>query len=231
MSELAIKALELVGFKREHWHREYPKVYKNLNERIEEVARARYPAMPNSILMAGVVDSGKTSMMACICKSIFDEWESSQKMPGYMKPDLFAGLVGYCSHEDLVNSWENEFNPDSLYRDANLYRNCQILFLDDLGAAPENVSGRNISKLEEFIDWRWSNRKKTIVSTNLSPDEYYIKDFARMKAGHRPLYAQWHRIFRRLLSNRWMMTVILTHNFGLDSILKQKQKTDKKEKR
>lgn len=195
-----MRALELVGFRPEHWDYDYPDCYVEFNEKLRRIAIGW--DKPGSILLAGSVGTGKTAMMAVLCKSIFTgsmvciskEW---------VLPSLFASKVKYCTHGELTASWENEFNQNSDLPTENYFKKAPILFLDDLFAGQVNQSGRNIAKLEELIDWRWSNRLKTFIATNIS-----LKDLWK------PANKQYHRIARRLSEKDWIYYQKLDHKFG-----------------
>ena len=161
--------------------------------------------------MAGGLGAGKSVMLAVLCREIYQTslvdaiTESQSKILRGIEdvyPYYFAKQVKYCTHTELATIWEHEFDSNLDLPDEKMFKEAKILFLDDMGGAPENMSGRNIAKFEEFIDWRWSNGLKTFIATNLSPDEIV-----------RPKFAQWHRIARRVLDRDWMLQVILTHEF------------------
>lgn len=192
-----MRALELVGFRPEHWGYDYPDCYAEFNDKLKGIAI--HGQKPNSILLAGVVGTGKTAMLACLCKSTYEA-------NGVPSADLFASRVKYCTHGELTASWENEFNDRSDLPTEGYFKKAPILFLDDLFAAQVNQSGRNIAKLEELIDWRWSNGMKTFLATNIS-----LKDLWK------PANKQYHRIARRLSEPDWIYYQTLTHKFNKDT--------------
>ena len=190
-----MRALELVGFRKEHWDYDYPDCYAEFNEKLEAIAKAKTGV--NSVLLAGSVGTGKTALLNIMCRSIFGSGV------GRNLPDFFAKYAKYCTHGELTASWENEFNQNSDLPTEDYFKKAPILFLDDLFSAQVNQSGRNIAKLEEFIDWRWSNRLKTFIATNIS-----LKDLWK------PANKQYHRIARRLAEPKWMYYVELKHKFN-----------------
>ena len=194
MSQVALteRMLKLVGFRPEHWHYDYPPEYFDINEQLKAVAISQ--GKPNSILLGGVVGTGKTAMLATLCKSIY-------KANGVPSVDLFASRVKYCTHSELSDIWSNEFNDSSELPPEDYFKKAPVLFLDDLFSAPVNASGRNTAKLEELIDWRWSQHLKTFIATNIS-----LKDLWKNK--------QYQRIARRLSEKNWMYYVELKHKFG-----------------
>ena len=217
--DLTTRALTLVGFRPEHWHYDYPECYAEFNDKLKEVAISQ--GKPNSILLGGIVGTGKTAMLAILCKSMFDDYRMRISRRNYndvnnkvimaemiksdteLVPDIFGSWVKYCTHGELSEIWSHEFDDNSDLPDEKMFKEAQVLFLDDLGTAPDTQSGRNMAKLEELIDWRWSNRMKTFIASNIS-----LKDFWK------PRNSQWHRIARRLSEPNWMFYQQLTHRFG-----------------
>ncbi len=208
-----MRALELVGFRPEHWHYDYPECYAEFNDKLKEIAISQ--GKPNSILLGGIVGTGKTAMMAILCRSIFEALMKAAIASGReairiepenygtenVYPHYFAKRVKYCTHSELANIWSNEFNDASELPSEDYFKKAPVLFLDDLFSAPVNLSGRNTAKLEELIDWRWSNHLKTFIATNIS-----LKDIWKNK--------QYQRIARRLSEKDWIFYQKLTHKFG-----------------
>lgn len=205
-----MRALELVGFRKEHWDYDYPECYAGFNVRLGLIAT--HGLKPNSILLGGVVGTGKTAMLAILCKSLYERsLEKTRISPHNMiirgidevYPYSFGRQVKYCTHSELADIWSNEFNDSSDLPPEDYFKKAPVLFLDDLFSAPVNVSGRNTAKLEELIDWRWSNHLKTFMATNIS-----LKDLWK------PQNKQYHRIARRLSEGKWIYYQELTHKFG-----------------
>lgn len=199
-----MRVLELVGFRKEHWGYDYPPEYAEYRKTFTELTTAT--GKPNSILLAGVVRTGKTAMLAKICDILFTgyclgQWLNKTKSSVAAMADYFAKDVKYCTHSELADIWSNEFNDSSELPTEDYFKKAQVLFLDDLFSAPVNVSGRNTAKLEELIDWRWSNHLKTFIATNIS-----LKDLWKNK--------QYARIARRLSEKDWIHYQILTHKFN-----------------
>lgn len=188
------RALALVGFRPEHWGYDYPPEYAEFNVRLGLIVT--HGLKPNSILLGGVVGTGKTAMLATLCKSLYEA-------NGVPSVDLFASRVKYCTHSELADLWSNEFNDRSDLPSEDYFKKAPVLFLDDLFSAPTSLSGRSTAKLEELIDWRWSNHLKTFLATNIS-----LKDLWK------PANKQYYRIARRLSEKKWMYYQTLTHKFG-----------------
>lgn len=195
-----MRALDLVGFRPEHWGYDYPDCYADIAEGLAHIVTGSALEKPSSILLAGAVGTGKTTMLANFCKDIL----ALTNQP----PDYLAARCKYCTHGELTASWENEFNENSHLPTADYFKMAPILFLDDLFAGQVNQSGRNIAKLEELIDWRWSNHLKTFLATNISLKDLW-KPAKEGGAGK-----QYHRIARRLSEEKWIYYQTLTHKFG-----------------
>jgi len=197
-----MRALELVGFRPEHWGYDYPDCYAEFKKPLLSAA-VHTDSERNSALLDGAVGTGKTVMLAILCESMYWRWVEKTFPISLVMPNLFAKKVKYCTHGELTASWENEFNENSDLPTENYFKMAPVLFLDDLFAGQVNQSGRNIAKLEELIDWRWSNHLKTFLATNIS-----LKDLWK------PANKQYHRIARRLSEEKWMYYRTLTHKFG-----------------
>jgi len=202
-----MRCLELVGFRPEHWGYDYPDCYADIEQEIIVKAISPVDSKPNSILLGGVVGTGKTAMMAILCKCLFkaicnDSDITVGSLMSHIWAEQFGRDVKYCTHSELANVWSNEFNDSSDLPSEDYFKKAPVLFLDDLFSAPVNASGRNTAKLEELIDWRWSNHLKTFLATNIS-----LKDLWK------PANKQYHRIARRLSEPNWIFYQKLTHKF------------------
>ena len=198
-----MRVLELVGFRKEHWDYDYPDCYVEFKKPLLSAA-IHTDSQTNSVLLAGVVGTGKTAMLAVICKAFYAEykWAFGKDLGA----DFFARGIKYCTHSELANIWSNEFNDSSDLPHEDYFKKAPALFLDDLFSAPVNVSGRNTAKLEELIDWRWSNHLKTFIATNIS-----LKDLWK------PANKQYHRIARRLSEKKWIYYQKLDHKFNKET--------------
>jgi len=209
-----MRALELVGFRPEHWGYDYPDCYAEFNNKLKEIAITPVKNQPNSILLAGAVGTGKTAMMAILCKTLFKQICDDSDITGGILIHLWAERFGsdtkYCTHGELTKTWEHEFDDNSELPTEDYFKKVPILFLDDLFSAQVNQSGRNIAKLEELIDWRWSNRMKTFLATNISLEDLWGKKSSKGRYYDKT----YHRIARRLSEEKWIYYQQLTHKFG-----------------
>lgn len=211
MQENTLRVLQLVGFRPEHCKYSYAQEYTPLEKAIMRAATADARIQPSSVLLAGSLGAGKSVLLAIMCRAIYQvalrdviSSPDNKVIRGIedVFPYYFAKNVRYCTHTELATIWEHEFDSNLDLPEEKMFKEAKILFLDDMGGAPQNVSGRNMAKFEEFIDWRWSNGLKTFIATNLNPTDLI-----------KPKFGQWNRIARRILDRDWMLQVILTHEF------------------
>ncbi len=114
------------------------------------------PASPN-LFMSGAPGLGKTFLSASIAR--------------------VASERGYSVVYDTITSILARLEDEKFSRGENItvreqtrrYRECDLLIADDLGT--ELVTSFSVSALYELINARLITGKKTIVSSNLSPDE------------------------------------------------------------
>lgn len=192
-----ITALHRVGFGSRHFDSVWPDSQLDLLNPVKAVEGC------NSVMLSGVLGGGKTSLLSCFCQELFKSFAvSANGVEPHVKPILFASRAIYVTHTELSKVWEREFSDDPVGSEDEFYK-APILFLDDLGTAPDTASGRNIARLEGLIDWRWRNKMKTFIASNIS-----LKDLER------PLNAQWHRMARRLADNEWMVYRELKKKYG-----------------
>lgn len=107
----------------------------------------KFPSGLN-LLFYGKVGSGKTFLSKCITKELIDKGFS----------------VLYFSSGSLTDFFFNKYSgPEGITTD-DIYT-CDLLIIDDLGTeAPNNTV---ISKFYGLLDSRLSNKRSTIISTNL----------------------------------------------------------------
>ena len=112
---------------------------------------------PNSqnLLFRGKTGLGKTYLSACIARVVSDSGHS----------------VVYETTVDALAAYEAQKFRPSDEADARVDRltGCELLILDDLGT--EMVTEFSKSALYTLINARLLNRRKTIISTNLSEEE------------------------------------------------------------
>lgn len=129
----------------------------------------------HNLFFYGIVGTGKSFLSGCVAKELIESGHS----------------VIYSSSAKLLetlsaNVYDYKNNKDTSANDQNDFYGCDLLIIDDLGTEyPKNV---NITILFSLLNGRHLNRKSTIISTNLS-----LEDF-------RNLYSD--RIFSRI-SNQY----------------------------
>ena len=112
-----------------------------------------------SLLMTGAPGLGKTFLSACIAREVSES--------GFSVVYDTASHV-FSQFESGKFGRENPFDDDA-NADINRYLRCDLLIVDDLGS--EMTTAFVVSALYQLINTRMITGKKTILSTNLSPEE------------------------------------------------------------
>ena len=112
------------------------------------------PDSPN-LLFWGNTGLGKTFLSGCIARVAADRGAS----------------VVYVTAASAVEAFEeHKFRPDDESEEkVRRLLSCELLILDDLGT--EHVTEFSKSAVYRLVNTRLLDRKKTIISTNLSPDD------------------------------------------------------------
>lgn len=118
-----------------------------------------FGARSGNLLFTGAPGLGKTFLSACIAREVSDSGFS----------------VVYDTAAHIFQQFESgKFGRDNPYeedpdREINRYLNCDLLIMDDLGT--EMLTSFVQSAFYRIVNDRLINRKKTILSTNLTPAE------------------------------------------------------------
>ncbi|MBN1040158.1 DNA replication protein DnaC [Clostridium botulinum] len=125
---------------------------KNIENILEYVLNDYIPNFSSqnvNLLFFGNPGSGKTYLSYCLSKAILDK--------GY--------LVVYKTSDELIkNLSEIRFNNN--HNLESILLNCDLLIIDDLGA--EHLNEFSITELFNIINKRILNKKKMLISTNLT---------------------------------------------------------------
>ena len=113
-----------------------------------------------NLLLIGKTGTGKTHLSTAIAKSVIESgyevlYDSTQNIVAAFEADKFRS--GYGSYEPQ----------------GDKYLECDLLILDDLGT--EMVTQFTVSCLYNLLNTRMNKGLKTVISTNLSPDELQRK--------------------------------------------------------
>ena len=111
-----------------------------------------------NLLLFGQPGLGKTFLSACIARVVS---ESGHSVVYDTAGNIFAQFES-CK----FRRYEDDDTPDE---DVNRYRSCDLLIMDDLGT--EMLTSFVQSALYQIINGRLSEGRKTIISTNLTPDQ------------------------------------------------------------
>ena len=122
----------------------------------QDYARHFSPAADN-LLLTGQPGLGKTFLSASIARVVSERGFS----------------VVYDTAEHIFSQMEEEkFRPDespAACEDAERYRTCDLLIVDDLGT--EMVTSFVQSALYQLVNGRLLAEKKTVINTNLAPQQ------------------------------------------------------------
>lgn len=114
--------------------------------------------IPLNLFFFGGTGSGKTFLSSCIAKSFLDSGHSV----------LYLTATDLCDILDKAKFRKEEadgFNNEYL----DFAENCDLLIIDDLGT--EYTFSYPQSKMFDILEKRMVNKKRTIISTNLSLDD------------------------------------------------------------
>ena len=119
----------------------------------------KFPRVSSNLLLQGGTGLGKTFLSACVARAVADKGCS----------------VCYDSSSAALEAFERQkFSRDAEEAEAAATRvrrmlSCDLMILDDLGT--EMVTPMTLSALYTLINTRLVNKKKMIISTNLSDNE------------------------------------------------------------
>lgn len=109
-----------------------------------------------SLLFTGGTGLGKTFLSGCIARCVADNGHSV----------VYDTAIHLFSDFEAVKFGEN---TEHARRQTQKYTACDLLIIDDLGT--EMVTQFTVSVLYQVINSRLMERKPTILSTNMSPEE------------------------------------------------------------
>ena len=128
------------------------------------------------LVMQGWVGNGKTTML----RAIFELIKQLQDVNDHQYAHLAPFSCYYITAQEMVELFKED---KSAYIGR---RNCQLLLIDDVGKEPaEFLDYGNVYKVfEDMMQYRYNNRLGTIITSNLSRDNfaevYGARNFDRM---------------------------------------------------
>ena len=125
-------------------------------QKCQRYARDFSPDTSGSLLFTGGTGLGKTFLSGCIARCVADG--------GYSV--VYDTAIRLFSDFEAVKFGEN---TEESRRKTEKYTACDLLIIDDLGT--EMVTQFTISVLYHVVNSRLMERRPTILSTNLSPEE------------------------------------------------------------
>lgn len=111
-----------------------------------------------NLLLSGGTGLGKTFLSTCIAKAVSDKGFS---VVYDTAPELFARM------ED--DKFGRGGDPDALREDVERDFRCDLLIIDDLGT--EMITAFTVSALYSLLNSRLVTGKKTVINTNMPPEE------------------------------------------------------------
>lgn len=103
--------------------------------------------------------SGKTWLSACLAKGVMMRTQRTVK---YITPIAYMDKVS------------QGYNDKTLPDPSQIYRDCALLVLDDLGT--QLRSDWHMQELFRLIDYRSANNKTTIITSNYKPEDLNVDD-------------------------------------------------------
>lgn len=137
----------------------YEMMRKNL-EYLKDYADSFDTKASQSILLMGGTGLGKTHLSSAVAKKIIEKGNDV----------FYTGAIDLFSQFEIqkFKTYSNE--PNEL---IERYFECDLLIIDDLGT--EIINQFSVSTLYNLLNDRLSNKKPTIVSTNLSKEDIQKK--------------------------------------------------------
>ncbi len=128
-----------------------------------------------SLLLTGGTGLGKTFLSTCIAREVSEK--------GYSVVYDTAGTVFERFESDhFGRGFNSDEEREERRRDLRRYQECDLLILDDLGT--EMTTAFTVSVLYALVNGRLAAGKKTIISTNLTPeairDRYSSQIYSRI---------------------------------------------------
>jgi len=142
------------------------------NAKSKAAAMRWLDTLKSNCIIVGPIGSGKTYLMACICRALVEAgWQAHSMDWGKVERDLY-----WLSAPDWINQVKRGFRSDEdSYRADNmlsLAKSAGILFLDDLGKVHPGANG--VSWLEDqfysLVDARYRKSLPTVVTTEWNRD-------------------------------------------------------------
>jgi DNA replication protein DnaC len=115
------------------------------------------------LLLAGSKGWGKTHLAACIVNKRVERNEPAK----------------FTTFRELLDEIKGGFSDNTSQETVKFYKETEFLVLDDLGA--ENQTDYSEAELYNIINYRYSNRLPTVITTNVNPSKIDSRVSDRMQ--------------------------------------------------
>lgn len=132
-----------------------PDLHKLKDKFLKLTKEEFYDLKPN-IYIYGDHRRGKTWILHALMNYIINNYKEKS--------------IYYVSMPQLIEFMKDYSSSSLSFLDENIifiYMNCNVLFIDDFGMEYKSVTGWSVVKVEEFLRYRFSHNKITIIAGNV----------------------------------------------------------------
>lgn len=163
MLDLGTQSFETFSFQ---YYSEYAELGRKISpranmERVYDICRDyayEFSARSGNLLFCGNPGLGKTFLSACIARVVSESGFS-----------VVYDTAGHIFSRFEAQKFGREDDEGGVEGDVDRMLRCDLLIIDDLGT--EMTTAFVVSAFYQIVNTRLMSGKKTIISTNLSPDE------------------------------------------------------------
>lgn len=143
------------------YYRDSPDIYETMRynyESLREYAESFSPERSDSVMLLGGTGLGKTHLSTAVAKTVIDK--------GF--DVLYVGAVNMIADFEMERFGNGYSETD--VGGIGRYYNCELLIIDDVGTEVSNQF--TVSTLYNVINTRLIKRLPTLISTNLTHEEF-----------------------------------------------------------
>lgn len=134
----------------------YAKEVPNREEAFKEIKRQYRGPHPWSVSVIGTVGNGKTTLATAMVNLFNCQFE------------YFDEFAYYTTQTSLMNEYKENFDKKVLDK----YIKCELLVIDELNPKDSDWTEFARSTVQNILNERYSNKKRTVIIGNLSPEEF-----------------------------------------------------------